>query len=325
MRLAKAVLVVAVALPGVARAQQQGFAQALDPTAPLGDGRVPQGQPLPDPLPAKDHFGRQQQPDCSGAFFRKVKSAKRASYRGITATVTLPEVRNFDPADKVAPSIYLGGHAGDELDIGLSYDVARDKNGNPLRDANGNDVYAFRPFARYPGMSWWTNSPNQTGKNKGDWESNSRQYFYPGEQVTMTVRVTGHEEIELTIASTTDSTKSLHRVFDGVRGFAPGRATEWKRVHSIDESGQENKSVRPTSASLVGGHWDVVELLLADGSREPVIGSGFVDVPGGDFHESNGTIDAVKYNAVFKPASGWGWTTTGGEAIDVEPPSFFAR
>src|SRR5581483_1284968 len=98
---------------------------------------------------------------------------------------------------------------------------------------------------------------------------------YPGEQVAMSVEVTRPGEIELTIASTTDPSKALHRTFEGVASFAPGRATEWKRVHSIDESGHENKAVAPTSTSLTGGRWDSVELLRADGSRTPMVGSSF--------------------------------------------------
>lgn len=315
----------ALHLPGFGDEEPAPTASATPAASstPAAKAPAPSAAPASPPVGPNVHFARSSHPDCSGAFFRKVKSARSSSYRGVETIVTLPRVNGFDPEAKplVAPSVYLGGNGGQELDIGLSWDKVRDANGDVVTDASGKAVHAFRPFARYSGMSWWTNSPNAPA-HKGDWASNSRQYFYPGEQVRMSVKVLARNTIQLTIQSTADPSKKLDRTFDDVPGFAPGHATEWKRVHSIDESGRENKSVVPTGTSLTDGHWDEVRMLLADGTSAPMTGSHFTDVPGGDFHR-NGTIDAALYNGVFKPASGWGWTQDGGEAIQVEPYRYF--
>src|SRR5690606_1030307 len=103
-----------------------------------------------------DFFLNEVRPDVSkpcfeGAYYRKLVSSTD-NWVGIRGTVILPQII-FDDTRKNPkkpkqyldkPSIYLGGNVdGRETDIGLSWEVIKDKQGN-ISEAR----VAFRPFLR---------------------------------------------------------------------------------------------------------------------------------------------------------------------------------
>jgi hypothetical protein len=247
------------------------------------------------------------------------------------------------------PSVYMGGSASTELDAGLDWDRIYTAEGDPaftdlpggtdggdlshrfvkmddgrLHDGNGNIVDAprvlsvdgaFRPFWRtvYQGKNTWANPTVGAADNV---------YFFPGERFAMTVEVKGPELVELTIRSLDHPAKVLDVTFHQT-GFGVGRATSWKRVNSIDQfrevkakdgtltrKGNEDQKIIPTTTRVLGGSWDSVFLIETDGKEEPVVGPAFVEARGGD--------TAAIYDQVFHRS---GFTSTGGETIDIAPPT----
>ena len=194
--------------------------------------------------------------DCfPGAYYRKVVSSHDL-WVGISATVKLPQI-TFDTTrlrpDKPGqymdnPSIYLGGN-GDmqETDMGLTWEVIRDENGEVTPDRR-----AYRPFCR-------RNPYGPTGQ-QGVWESAPalpEYYFYPGDIVTMTFQLIADKILRLTIES---KEKKFEKDIQ-CDGYRSGYPIQMKRVVAIDQVHNEGKPVQPTTARLTNTVWYNTHLL----------------------------------------------------------------
>ncbi len=151
-------------------------------------------------LPFVSFFPNEVRPDSSkpcfnGAYYRKIVSGKD-KWLGVEGKVTLPEIifdsyrRNPGKPGQYLdnPSIYMGGNMnGQETDVGLTWEVTEDKNGKVSKERK-----AFRPFFRRSSYDTepaiWRTAP-----------ARSEYYWYPGEEVQMSVRIMSQGMIELMI------------------------------------------------------------------------------------------------------------------------------
>src|SRR5690606_9916341 len=158
----------------------------------------------------------------SGAYYRKVVSSKDI-WLGLDGKVVLPEIV-FDP-DRINPakpaqfldnpSIYLGGNMnGQETDIGLTWEVIRDANGNVSADRK-----AFRPFLRRTGYA-------ATGQQAAyeNAPAESQYYWYPGDEVEISIQVLENKKIRFVVAG---EGKRFERDFD-CDGYNLGSFGEFK-------------------------------------------------------------------------------------------------
>ncbi len=302
-----------IALSANARADGKGIAPTIDPdTAPTASATAPP-------------FAVREDANVSGAWFRKVKTARSKLLTGIRTVVRLPQVTldpdrwhrdlvegedssMIGPLDR--PSVYLGGNgSGHEVDCGLTWDRVY------LGDGTSTEEFAFRPFWRAEGK--WRN-PKVKDADRGDGPPNV--YFRPGETLALSVECTAPDKLRMTLAGVDDPKKVVVVNFD-VPGF--GRAQgwqEWKRVHSVDQFrevdgrrvGNEPRPgkptrVIPTRARLTGGRWLSVEILTKTGPV-PLTAKTGTAIRGND----TGAV----YASAFP---GSGFTVSGGEDIEVRP------
>ncbi|MDK2840673.1 MAG: hypothetical protein PWQ17_178 [Anaerophaga sp.] len=185
----------------------------------------------------------------SGAYYRKIASS-HDSWVGIEGKVVLPEIE-FDSSrvnpEKPAqfmdnPSVYVGGNsAGQETDLGLTWEVIIDENGNVTDDRR-----AFRPFLRRTAF-------NPTGQ-KAIYENAPAVdsfYWYPGDTVTISLRLIEDRKLLFEVDG---SRKTFRKNFqcDGYRYDVPA---EYKRVNAIDQVGNEGKDVSPTRTVVKASTW----------------------------------------------------------------------
>ena len=134
--------------------------------------------------------------------------------------------------------------------------------------------YAFRPFWRVspsePGTTNWNNPP-VTAASAATWAGGANHtgspptntYFYPGEHFAMNLRETGTGTVRLDVrGSGVDHAIPAFGVGIRASSFGKGTATEWKRISSIDQKGNEGRPVTPTSSMAVGMVWEKSELLV---------------------------------------------------------------
>ncbi len=188
-------------------------------------------------------------PCFNGAYYRKVVSSKD-KWLGIGGTVVLPQIA-FDENRKNPnkpgqyldnPSVYLGGNMnGQETDIGLTWEVIRDENGNVTADRR-----AFRPFLRRTGYS-------ATGQQAAyeNAPAESQYYWYPGDEVELSIQVLENKKIRLVVAG---EGKRFERDFD-CDGYNLSSVGEFKRVNAIDQVANEGKPVQPTQTEVSGAEW----------------------------------------------------------------------
>jgi hypothetical protein len=221
------------------------------------------------PVPANPCF--------PGAYYRKAVSSFD-KWQGIEGIVVLPEVEFDKTRVKPStgryldnPSIYLGGRAGDtEIDAGVSWEVVREPDGSVSKQGK-----AFRPF--------WRNVRWNSGPAKPD------QYYYPGDTIRM--RCIAQEPGKLRMqwdllarkgAETTaslsvaDPLTTFGAEFDAA-GFGPDSIQQFKRVNAIDQSGNEGKSVQPTSTTVSRATWRGV-WLYREGRRVQMTPARFTDM-----------------------------------------------
>jgi hypothetical protein len=188
-------------------------------------------------------------PCFNGSYYRKAMSSQDV-WLGITGTVILPTI-SFDPArinpSNTAqyldnPSVYLGGTAnGQETDIGMTWEVIIDANGNVTPDRR-----AFRPFLRrsaYPltnQVAIYTNAPAQ-----------ANYYWYQGDTVTMSVMVTSNGIIHFIVKG---EGKQYECDFSA-DGYQLSSPMIFKRVNAIDQVSNEGKPVQPTKTKVTGSKW----------------------------------------------------------------------
>jgi len=203
--------------------------------------------------------------DCfAGAYYRKAVSSKD-KWRGISAKVVLPQIF-YDP-DRLNPvqpgqyldnfSVYLGGNAGgQETDIGLTWEVIRDAQGNVTADRR-----AFRPFWRtadidgYPGISW------------ANAEAKDDYYFYPGDTLIMSIKLIADKTVQFDVIGLGPIAHKHFSVPIECRGFTSQTNGEYKRVNAIDQVANEGKPVQATKAKTEGTEWLETNLFRLEGSE----------------------------------------------------------
>lgn len=231
-------------------------------------------------------------PVFGGAWYYKTVSS-RDKWLGIETTVTLPEIDinrykgEFDDSLTVDPnaqnldnpSIYLGGNAMSESDVGLSLSkVALDASGTISK---GN--VAFRPFWRYitseeqdvggydvhGGEYAVTANGNNCFANY-HWKY-TEYYYLPGDTLRIIVCVPEEGKMQLQIevleASTLPSSVEMREKYGWKApadflspvftspGHGTGMDAEFKRVCAIDQSGNEGGTAIATDTTVAGVIW----------------------------------------------------------------------
>lgn len=233
---------------------------------PVWEGEI-EGEKLNPKAPAV--FG--------GAWYHKAVSSKD-KWIGIEATVTLPEVTirrydgeyddslNFDPNVKNLdnPSVYMGGNASSESDVGLSFSRA-------LIDTKSNTLstgcIAFRPFWRYitdkdqdlggydaHGGEYAVSANGNNCIANYHWKY-TEYYYLPGDKIRMVVYIPEEGKMQLQIEVLEVSTLPESVAMREKYGWkdpadflspifaAPGHGTdsdaEFKRVNAIDQVSNE--------------------------------------------------------------------------------------
>ncbi|WP_090779401.1 hypothetical protein [Pedobacter sp. ok626] len=193
-------------------------------------------------------------PCFNGAYYRKVVSSKDV-WLGIAGTVVLPKI-TFDPSrrnDKKPgqfldnPSIYMGGSMNEqETDVGMTWAVIREEDGKVSAERK-----AFRPFFRRAGYP-------KTGQ-KDSWQdapARKEFYWYPGEEVSMSLRVVSDGKLRFVIEG---AGKRFEADFDS-DGYHMNGVGEFKRVNAIDQVRNEGKPAQPTKTRVENSTWKETRL-----------------------------------------------------------------
>lgn len=202
-------------------------------------------------------FKNEVKPDASkpcfeGAYYRKLVSSTD-DWVGIEGTVILPQIkfdenrRNPKKAMQFLdnPSVYFGGNMDyQETDIGLTWEVIKDENGNVTKDRR-----AFRPFLRR----------NEYKEQKAVFENapaKAEFYWYPGEEVRMSVQLISDKTLRFIIEG---AGKKFEHDFI-CNGFVLGKKGEFKRVNAIDQVGNEGTPVKTTETKIINAVWKETNL-----------------------------------------------------------------
>jgi hypothetical protein len=215
-----------------------------------------------------------------GAVYRKVVSS-RDNWLGIEGLITIPEFTpdpvRFD-SSKMSyyldnASIYMGGNAQYESDIGLTWSIGYPSSDNKSLTQKG---IAFRPFWRYI-----TKQESNDGTTKNIYKnanvSSFEFYYFPGDKVRMSVYSpkVGYlqmriELVELTtIEKYVEQRNNFNLGEDFNRLFSTplfpsegmgGMKTEFKRVNAIDQVANENKATINTNSKVENAIWHSVYL-----------------------------------------------------------------
>jgi hypothetical protein len=259
---------------------------------------------------------------------------------------------HFSTGPLERPSVYLGGRAsGHEVDAGLTWDRVYDPQGQAtytdragcdgrdpthrfvfakkageriIKDGNGQVVaegeaavtafaqklrpnFAFRPY-------WRTTNPGEEDWKQPKPGRADNVHFYPGEAITMEVKLLGPGQVQLQIEGASQFVVDFHQT--GWGGAKTAHA--FKRVNAVDQfqvlkngerKGREKQDVLPTGTTAKGAEWSSVELLDRRGEvLTPMTGPKFTEVRGADL--------AQRYDQVFVRG---GFTKTGGEKLDILP------
>ena len=229
----------------------------------------PNPDPDPDPDPVFSFFPDEIRPAASincfqGAYYRKVVSSKD-KWRGISVVVVLPQIY-YDPdrpnRDKPGQyldnfSIYLGGNAGgQETDIGLTWEVIRNAQGNVTPDR-----ICFRPFWR------WTASGDQAAGYANADAQNTNYHYYPGDTLAMSLSVVGNGILRFAVAGQGRIEHKQFSVDFPCKAYTLSDPAEYKRVNAIDQVGNEGKPVQATKAKTEGTEWLETKLLRLNGTE----------------------------------------------------------
>lgn len=214
-----------------------------------------------------------------GAWYRKVIST-RDLWLGIEGTVQLPTYE-FDESryesDKSRyldnPSVYMGGNAGSESDVGVSLMKGCDSATN-CSTASLNQSY-FRPFWRYI-----TDQPNP-GKYDGYSVScignncfanadftKTEFYYAPGDVIRMSVYVAERNylqlKIELIEPSAIEKYVEIRKNINAPSSFLSPKfrsvgqgysTSDFKRVNAIDQVNNEAKPTILTGTKILNAIW----------------------------------------------------------------------
>jgi len=218
-------------------------------------------------------------PSCfSGAIYRKVISS-RDYWLGIEGIITLPEfIPDSERYDETKPSyyldnasIYLGGNAYKESDVGLTWSIGYEETGTNVLSSEG---IAFRPFWRYI-----TNLEDCTNNNcyKNADVSEFEYYYYPGDTIQISVisPAPGYLQMRIELLELTEHpdyinkrtqyglASDFNRVFTTDPFPSAGMGvikTEFKRVNAIDQVSNEGKPTINTNAKVINAIWQEVYL-----------------------------------------------------------------
>jgi hypothetical protein len=259
---------------------------------PVYFGVIPNEQPKPS---APGVF--------SGAWYHKVVSSKDVWY-GIEGTITLPTAKitryennsynpelDVDPNAKNLdnPSIYMGGNATTESDIGLSFSkVCTDANCTNLSRGS----IAFRPFWRYitdvetDAGGYDVHNGNYAVSCSGtsnyknciaNWHFKYTEYYYlPGDKVRMLVYSPKPNYLQMQIEVIEKSTlpesirmreeygwndpEDFKSPIFRSPGHGTGALAEYKRVNAIDQVNNEAKPTIETTTEVRTATWHEVYL-----------------------------------------------------------------
>ncbi len=191
-----------------------------------------------------------------GSYYHKVYSPC-GDWTGIEGVVMLgrphldsKRVHKGIPQDSF--STYLGGHAKQEIDAGLTWEVTKDKNGKVDQEHR-----AWRPF--------WRN---------GSWHSAAAEpkfYWHPGDTVSMKLHVVSPNKLELTISDLGDHPKRSFSATFSAKGFGVDKDAFFKRVDAIDQRGTEGKHVRRSNSHIDGTVWYETALTMKSGAAQPLM------------------------------------------------------
>lgn len=192
-------------------------------------------------------------PCFEGAYYRKLVSSTD-DWVGINGVVVLPKIE-FDQDRKNPkkplqfldnPSIYFGCNTDEqETDIGLTWEIIKDPKGVISKDRK-----AFRPFLRRNDYSDGQKAIFENAPATADY------YWYPGEEVTMTVKLIADKTLRFTVEG---AGKKFERDFTA-NAFLMGRKTEYKRVNAIDQVSNEGFPVQPTKTKVLNAVWKETNL-----------------------------------------------------------------
>lgn len=208
----------------------------------------------PQPTPTNSFYVGEVKPAAAkscfaGAYYRKLVSSVD-EWGGIGGQLVLPTIvfdpSRINPAKPTQfldnPSVYMGGNmGGQETDIGLTWEVIKDENGNVTADRR-----AFRPFLRRTAHSGsgqvalYENAPAE-----------ARYYWYQGDEVTMSVKIVANGVLRFTVEG---AGKKFERDFE-CGGYTFAGKGEFKRVNAIDQVSNEGKPVQATRTKVTGGEW----------------------------------------------------------------------
>jgi len=186
-------------------------------------------------------------PCFAGSYYRKALSSQDY-WLGFTGTVILPSIK-FDPArinpantaqylDN--PSVYIGGTAnGQETDIGMTWEVIKDANGIVSADRR-----AFRPFMRRTAYQ-------STATDYSNAPADAAYYWYPGDTITMSVKVIIDGFVHFTVSG---GGKSFETDYPA-DGYLTTSMMQFKRVNAIDQVNNEGNPVQPTRTQVLGSQW----------------------------------------------------------------------
>ncbi|MDD4819847.1 MAG: hypothetical protein PHD21_03315 [Flavobacteriales bacterium] len=138
------------------------------------------------------------------------------------------------------PSVYMGGTmGGQETDIGMTWEVIKDANGNVSQDR-----VAFRPFMRKSGITGdaalYANAPAE-----------ARYYWYQGEEITMSVRIEQNGYLKFVV----DGAGKHYETSFQCAGYRIGAKGVFKRVNAIDQVSNEGKPAQATKTVVSGSLW----------------------------------------------------------------------
>jgi len=239
-----------------------------------------------------------------GAWYHKVVSSKD-KWSGIEGTFTVPHVKirryqgaydsslDVDPNARNLdnPSIYMGGNATNESDVGLSFSKGLiDIENNTL--STGSIV--FRPFWRYivnnqadtdvggydlpNGRRYAVSATGSGGLNMiANWHyADTEHYYLPGDKLRMLIVSVGPNKLQMqieVIEKSTDPISVAMRKNYGWKdpenfksptfvspGHGLGRDAEYKRVNAIDQVANEGGDAFYSDTEISNAIWHEVYL-----------------------------------------------------------------
>ena len=286
-------------------------------------------------------------PVFGGAWYHKVVSSVDG-WLGIEGTVTLPEIRlsrykdgldghpDIDPEVKSLdnPSVYLGGHAADESDVGLSLSLGVIDRAKGLISKG---CIAFRPFWRYitevdqdvGGYDAHDGkySVSAVGDNcfaNAHWKF-TENYYLPGDVLKISVFSPEPDRLRLyievievsSLASSVETRKKYgwsdpadfeSPVFSSP-GHGRGLEAEFKRVNAIDQSGNEGGNAIPTETAITNAVWHSTYLYRMIDGR-------ICRVPMGP---SRSAVTNAPFDSAFEITSDESRSLVGGETVSIKP------